>query len=68
VPAVQTSQALIRVTRNGTAFVSTSSAFTILGIPTLSLSATQCEGYFGVDWTAVTGATDYEIFHYKELK
>ena len=62
VPAVQTSQAVIRVTRNGTAFVSTSSAFTILGMPTLSLSATQCEGYFGVDWTPVTGATDYEIF------
>ncbi len=62
VPSVQTTQALVRVTRNGTSYVSTSSAFTILGMPALSLSATQCEGYFGFDWTAVTGATDYEVF------
>ncbi|HKC35006.1 MAG TPA: hypothetical protein VKB95_03055, partial [Chitinophagaceae bacterium] len=62
VPAVQTGQALIRVTRNGTGHISTSAAFTILGMPTLSLSSTQCEGYFAFDWTAVTGATDYEIF------
>jgi hypothetical protein len=62
VPAIQTTQALIRVTRNGTGYTSTSSAFTILGMPTLSISSTQCEGYFAFDWTAVTGATDYEIF------
>lgn len=62
VPNVQTTQALIRVTRNGTGYVSTSSPFTILGMPTVSLSATQCEGYFAFEWTAVTGATDYEIF------
>ena len=63
VPNIQTSQALIRVTKNTPGQVSTSAAFTILGMPTLSLSATQCEGYFAVDWTAVTGATDYEVFH-----
>ncbi len=62
VPSVATNQALIRVTRNGTGYVSTSSAFTILGVPTLSLASTQCEGYFTFDWTSVTGATDYEIF------
>ena len=62
VPNVQTSQALIRVTRNGTGYVSTSAPFTILGMPTVSLSATQCEGYFAFEWTAVTGATDYEVF------
>jgi hypothetical protein len=62
VPSVQTSQALIRVTRNGTGYTSTSSAFTILGMPTVSLSSTQCEGYFAFDWTTVTGATDYEVF------
>ena len=63
VPNVQSSQVLVRVTRNGTGHISTSAAFTILGVPTLSLSATQCEGYIGMNWTAVTGATDYEVFH-----
>jgi hypothetical protein len=62
VPAVQSTQVLIRVTRNGTGYVSTSSSFTILGMPSVSLSSTQCEGYFAIDWTAVTGATDYEVF------
>jgi hypothetical protein len=62
VPSVVTTQALIRVTRNGTGYTSTSSAFTILEMPTLSLSSIQCEGYFNLDWTSVTGATDYEVF------
>jgi hypothetical protein len=62
VPSVQTTQALIRVSRNGTGYTSTSTQFTILGMPALSLSSTQCEGYFAFDWTAVTGATDYEVF------
>lgn len=63
VPDVQSSQVLMKVTKNGTAQVSTSSPFTILGMPTLSLSATQCEGYIGIGWPAVAGATDYEVFH-----
>lgn len=64
VPAVPTVQAKIRVTRNATAFVSTSSVFTILGVPTLVLSTPQCPGYFPFNWSAtpVTGATDYEVF------
>jgi len=62
VPNVQTDQALVRVTRNSTALVSTSQAFTILGIPTASLATTQCEGYIALNWTSVTGATDYEVF------
>jgi len=62
VPDIQSSQVLIRVTRNGTGHISTSSQFTILGMPTLSLSSTQCEGYFAFDWTTVNGATDYEVF------
>ena len=63
VPNVQSSEVLIKVTRNGTGHISTSSAFTILGMPALSLSATQCEGYISMNWSAVPGATDYEIFH-----
>ncbi|HET6769192.1 MAG TPA: S8 family serine peptidase, partial [Chitinophagaceae bacterium] len=62
VPSIQTTQALVRVTRNGTGYSGTSAAFTILGIPALSLSSVQCEGYVAFEWTAVPGATDYEIF------
>ena len=62
VPNVATEQAKVRITRNGTGYISTSSAFTILDIPVISLSAIQCEGYFSIDWTAITGATDYELF------
>lgn len=62
VPNNPTEQALVRITRNGTAMVSTSQAFTILGVPTASLAATQCRGYISLNWTAVTGATDYEVY------
>jgi hypothetical protein len=65
VPNAQTEQAKVRVTRNGTGYISTSSTFTILDIPVISLSAIQCEGYFSIDWTAITGATDYELFMLK---
>jgi len=62
VPSVATHQALVRITRNGTALVSTSQPFTIIGVPAATLSATQCEGYISLDWAAVTGATDYEVY------
>ena len=60
-PAVQTEQALVRITRNSTGFISTSQAFTIIGTSTVSLSAVQCEGYISINWTSVTNATDYEV-------
>ena len=62
VPSVVTHQALIRVTRNSTSFISTSNPFTIVARPSLALAATQCEGYFSFTWGAITGATDYEVF------
>ena len=61
IPAAQTEQAMVRIVRNSSIFSSTSQAFTIIGIPTVSLAATQCEGYISINWTAVTNATDYEI-------
>ncbi|MDP9230435.1 MAG: S8 family serine peptidase, partial [Bacteroidota bacterium] len=61
VPAISTDQAKITVLKNGTPISGMSSSFTIIGAPTVSLSPTQCEGYFSINWTAVTGATDYEI-------
>jgi hypothetical protein len=60
-PNVNTDQALIRITRNSTAITSTSQPFTIAGVPSVSLSATQCEGYIALQWPAVTGVTDYEV-------
>lgn len=61
VPSVITEQALVRVTRNSTAMTSTGQNFTIVGMPAISLAATQCEGYIALQWGAVTGATDYEV-------
>ncbi len=58
-----TTQALIRVTKNATGASSTSFPFTILAQPvvTLAPAANQCEGYITINWTNVTGATDYEV-------
>ena len=61
VPAVTTDQALMRISRNGTGFSSTSLPFVIHDTLFCSLSAVQCEGYFSIDWTAVPGATGYEV-------
>ncbi|HLG38331.1 MAG TPA: S8 family serine peptidase, partial [Chitinophagaceae bacterium] len=61
VPNVNTDQALVRITRNSTAITTTSQAFTIVGIPAVSLAAAQCEGYIALEWPSVTGATDYEV-------
>ncbi|HYC41222.1 MAG TPA: S8 family serine peptidase [Chitinophagaceae bacterium] len=61
VPNVATTQAKLRISRNGTSMSSSSGAFTILGVPTLSLDAVQCEGYIAISWTSVSGATDYEV-------
>jgi hypothetical protein len=62
VPAGITSDNVrIRVIQNSTGVVSTSEAITVLGVPNITLSSLQCEGYISLDWTTVTGATDYEI-------
>ena len=61
VPNVVSDKALIRITKDITNETTTSDVFTILGQPTVSLNATQCESYINVDWTAVAGATDYEV-------
>ena len=60
-PSVASEQVRVRVLRNGTAVGSTSQPFAILGTPSISLSTTQCEGYIRLDWTAVAGATGYEV-------
>ena len=61
VPNVTTSKARVKIIQNGTGNISVSEPFTILGVPTISLSPVQCEGYAAVQWDAVAGATDYEV-------
>lgn len=60
-PAVATSQARVKLIHNGTGIESISDTFTIVGIPVVSLSPIQCEGYINLTWPAITGATDYEV-------
>ena len=60
-PSIASEQVRVRVLRNGTALSSSSQSFAILGVPSISLSSTQCEGYIKLDWTAVAGATGYEL-------
>lgn len=59
--AINTSQALIRVSRNGTALTDQSDFnFTILGSPVIT-AASVCESAVQLNWAAVTGATSYDI-------
>lgn len=62
IPAATTSDSVrVKVIQNSTGAESISDIFTVVGIPTLTLSSLQCEGYISIDWTAVTGATNYEV-------
>ncbi len=61
VPASVTDKALIKVTKEQSGQSSNSRAFSIIGVPVVSLSAVQCEGYFSINWSAVALATDYEV-------
>lgn len=60
-PTTATNQALIRVTRNGTAYSGQSTyPFTILGQPVLT-GTSPCEGYAQLSWNAIASATSYDI-------
>lgn len=61
IPNINTSTALIRLSRNGTSIVSTSGAFTIVGVPNVQLAPVQCEGYISIYWLPVNGVTNYEV-------
>ncbi|HET9057798.1 MAG TPA: S8 family serine peptidase [Chitinophagaceae bacterium] len=59
---LETGKALLRLSRNNTAYNDLSDEnFTILGIPG-SVSVTNlCNGYVRLSWPAVANATDYEV-------
>ena len=61
VPNIATSNALIKITKEGTGETSISNPFTIIAQPTVTLDAVQCEGYININWSTITGATDYEV-------
>ena len=65
IPAVATEKALVRVIKNATGQTSTGNQFSIIGVPTVSLSAVQCEGYVAIEWPAVANATHYEVMMLK---
>ena len=60
-PVVASNNVKVKVIHNGTGIESISQPFTIIGVPTVSLATVQCEDYISIQWTAVTGATDYEV-------
>lgn len=65
VPQLATDKALFRLTRHDDGKTAVSGRFTILGVPAFQLSASQCPGSIALDWTAVPGATGYEVMWYK---
>lgn len=62
VPAAMiTNQALVRVSRNGTALADQSDLnFIVLGAPVIT-ATNVCEGAVQLDWPVVAGATSYDI-------
>ncbi|WP_353722195.1 S8 family serine peptidase [Dyadobacter sp. 676] len=64
-PGLRSDKVRVRVIQNSTGATSVSEPFTVVGVPSLTLSSLQCEGYISLEWTAVTGATDYEVMMLK---
>lgn len=60
-PSTATNQALIRVSRNSTAYSGTSTyPFVILGQPVVT-GTSPCQGYAQLNWSAIPSATGYDI-------
>lgn len=66
VPNISTTQALLRITKDGSGENSTVGPFTIMPRPVVTLAPVQCEGYISINWTTVNGATDYEVLLVKD--
>lgn len=60
-PDAFTTTAKIRLVQSETGVVKESGVFSIMAVPVMALSPVQCERYAAVQWTPVTGATDYEV-------
>ena len=65
IPATATTQALFKVTRNGTSYSDVSdNDITVLGQPTLTVT-NPCQGYAQLNWSSVPSATGYNILQLK---
>lgn len=60
-PNITSDQVRVRLINTITNSVQTSQAFMLLGLPVASFASVQCETYLSMNWTAVPGATDYEV-------
>jgi hypothetical protein len=64
VPAIASTGALIRVTRNSTGYSDTSDyPFTILDQPILTVT-NNCPGYAQLNWNTITGADSYDVLKF----
>ena len=61
VPNIASELTRIKITKNNTGETKISSPFTVMFEPIVSLSSVQCPGYINIYWTAIPGATDYEV-------
>lgn len=61
VPDTPTGLAKIRLVQNETGTIKESGSFSIMGLPVITMATVQCQGYAAVQWTAVSGASDYEL-------
>lgn len=65
VPNVAGNQYLVKVSRNSSSYVGESDQpFTVLGQPVVTTSV-PCEGFAQLNWTAITGAANYDVFQLK---
>ena len=60
VPAITTTNALLKLTRNSDQSTAVCGRFSIIERPSLSLNANQCPGSIAIDWTPVPQAGYYE--------
>jgi hypothetical protein len=60
-PNIVSDQVRLRILNNGNGASSSSAAFYLMDMPVVSFAPVQCEGYISMNWTAVPGASDYEV-------
>ena len=60
-PVITSDQVRVRLVSQSNGAASASQSFLLLGLPVASLATVQCETYISLNWTAVAGATDYEV-------
>lgn len=60
-PSVTSDVVKVKIINNSTAAISISEGFYLMNVPAISLAPVQCEDYIVVNWTAISGATDYEV-------